>query len=1073
MAGASQGSAPGYAMSIKAKPFQQATINVAMRTLTRKKKGAHRFLVADEVGLGKTIVASGIIERLADRKMALGSSPLSVLYVCSNQAIARQNTLRLLSFLPEAERKSAVAHVDRPSLLPTREPPTHERIHIYMLTPDTAIPTRKGQRRDGRMEERALGLVFLCRCGAKPSKRLYRAFQRNAGGESFRSWVHYYRRLDEFGELGSGEFRNRFRDALRDVLGLQQGQHLPPRLTQMLDNQQEQDLVGACRTALTVAALIGIDAGLVIFDEFQRFRDLMEDEDPAEKEDSSEEEEMRRRAASRVLEAIRGLPDGGGPALLLSATPYTPYRRRTKQSVPGGETSDQSSDFFDLVSFLAGSPRAAERARNLFLDLSEELRKGVLDSVRAQTIRNSLMSVLLPLMSRTERPNLPRIQGTASDSASVIDAELLPSDIGQFCDMQECFSPGSYDWIVPLWQSVPLPMQTLGSRYLAWRSKLKMPDRVALTKGGRDTHRMPMPWPHPRLRALMAKMADKRLAMPWAAPSLPWWPLRGGWKAVDHHASIEGKLLVFSRFKAVPTSLAGLISYTTESRLLSKTGGRSRVNYEAASKRRWLQPSPDRPNLLELFHPCRLLAELDPLAAPFGNLAGMRQVIEQQLKQRLKELGVGIVPGGKMARRKPWELLVALEKKAGMWKASRAAWLGVAPSMEDEDSVGRLGVMMEKWDEVANEESPISEISREIDLPALVALALESPAVVLLRALSRHWPAAGNPENLQTVLSAIWRGLRTYLDKAWFVSVLVERDGGSYPDAIRKAIIEGNLESVLDEHFWFLSTDGIGDWLVRLREFESSLRLRDSNVTFHESSAAEGSDRSDPAAFTVRCHVAVPLAEGRKSGSGGEVPTTDKNVATNEADMPLRPDEVRKAFNSPFWPNVLVTTSIGQEGLDLHPWCSALAHWDLATSPVALEQREGRITRFASLSVRRAIARKLSTDLDRCNGSSPWERLASLAETKLNDESGLSPWWLVEGSECKRFVLTVLGGEQQERYETLVRERALYRLVLGMPDQSDLIRLLDAQGKDPASLRSACIDLSAYNNRKHTSAASG
>jgi hypothetical protein len=470
--------------------------------------------------------------------------------------------------------------------------------------------------------------------------------------------------------------------------------------------------------------------------------------------------------------------------------------------------------------------------------------------------------------------------------------------------------------------------------------------------------------------------------------------------------------------------------------------------------------------LLELFHPCRLLAELDPLAAPIGNLAGMRDAIEQQLKQRLKGLGVGIVPGGKMARRKPWELLVALEKKAGMWKASRAAWQEVAPSMEDEDSVSRLGVMMEKWDEVANEKNTISEISREIDLPALVALALESPAVVLLRALSRHWPEAGNPENLQGVLSAIWRGLRTYLDKAWFVSVLVERDGRSYPDAIRKAIIEGNFESVLDEHFWFLSTDGSGGWLVRLSEFESSLRLRDSNVTFHEAGATGGSDVSDPTSFTVRCHVAVPLAEGRKSGSGGEVPAT----ATHEADMPLRPDEVRKAFNSPFWPNVLVTTSIGQEGLDLHPWCNALAHWDLPTSPVALEQREGRITRFASLSVRRAIACKLSTELERCNGSSPWSCLASLAEAKLNDESGLSPWWVVEGSKCKRLVLAVPGGEQQERYETLARERALYRLVLGMPDQTDLIRLLDAEGTDPESLRSACIDLSAYNNRKHAPA---
>lgn len=212
----------------------------------------------------------------------------------------------------------------------------------------------------------------------------------------------------------------------------------------------------------------------------------------------------------------------------------------------------------------------------------------------------------------------------------------------------------------------------------------------------------------------------------------------------------------------------------------------------------------------------------------------------------------------------------------------------------------------------------------------------------------------------------------------------------------------------------------------------------------------------------MRCHVAVPLSEGRKSSSSQGNPGV---VGVNgDENSPLRPDEVRKAFNSPFWPNVLVTTSIGQEGLDLHPWCNTLAHWDLATSPVALEQREGRITRFGSLSVRRAISRLLKAQLEQCAGS-PWTQLAALAEDQLRDESGLSPWWVVEGGDCKKYFLTVPGGEQQERYETLTRERALYRLVLGMPDQSDLIRLLDAQGKDPESLKRVCIDLSAYNNK--------
>ncbi len=61
---------------------------------------------------------------------------------------------------------------------------------------------------------------------------------------------------------------------------------------------------------------------------------------------------------------------------------------------------------------------------------------------------------------------------------------------------------------------------------------------------------------------------------------------------------------------------------------------------------------------------------------------------------------------------------------------------------------------------------------------------------------------------------------------------------------------------------------------------------------------------------------------------------------------PLRPDELRKAFNAPFWPYVLATTSIGQEGLDFHCWCDTIIHWDLADDPVSHEQRQGRIQRL-------------------------------------------------------------------------------------------------------------------------------
>jgi hypothetical protein len=231
--------------------------------------------------------------------------------------------------------------------------------------------------------------------------------------------------------------------------------------------------------------------------------------------------------------------------LLLSATPYTPYRRRSKHGKVDGKSADQSSDFFDLVSFLSASPSTADAAKGKFLELSEELRKGVLDSVRSETIRDSLMDILLPLMSRTERPSQPNGKGPVAETTSVVDADLSPSDISQFCDMHDCFSSASQDWVVPLWQSVPLAMQTLGSRYLAWTNKVKMPDQSALTKAGRDAHRSSASWPHPRLRALMSKMSAERLSMPWAAPSLPWWPLGGGWKVAANDKTVDGKLLVF------------------------------------------------------------------------------------------------------------------------------------------------------------------------------------------------------------------------------------------------------------------------------------------------------------------------------------------------------------------------------------------------------------------------------------------------------------------------------------------------------------------------------------------------
>jgi len=53
-------------------------------------------------------------------------------------------------------------------------------------------------------------------------------------------------------------------------------------------------------------------------------------------------------------------------------------------------------------------------------------------------------------------------------------------------------------------------------------------------------------------------------------------------------------------------------------------------------------------------------------------------------------------------------------------------------------------------------------------------------------------------------------------------------------------------------------------------------------------------------------------------------------------------------FNTPYRPEILVSTSVGQEGIDLHRECRHVLHHDLCWNPATLEQRTGRVDRIGS-----------------------------------------------------------------------------------------------------------------------------
>lgn len=80
------------------KDFQRATVEYVFNKLYNERHRKH--LVADEVGLGKTIVAKGIIIKAMERHMksANKNKPFKVVYICSNLALTGQNLTKLNIF---------------------------------------------------------------------------------------------------------------------------------------------------------------------------------------------------------------------------------------------------------------------------------------------------------------------------------------------------------------------------------------------------------------------------------------------------------------------------------------------------------------------------------------------------------------------------------------------------------------------------------------------------------------------------------------------------------------------------------------------------------------------------------------------------------------------------------------------------------------------------------------------------------------------------------------------------------------------------------------------------------------
>jgi hypothetical protein len=183
--------------------------------------------------------------------------------------------------------------------------------------------------------------------------------------------------------------------------------------------------------------------------------------------------------------------------------------------------------------------------------------------------------------------------------------------------------------------------------------------------------------------------------------------------------------------------------------------------------------------------------------------------------------------------------------------------------------------------------------------------------------------------------------------------------------------------------------------------------------------------------FSIRCRFAVRFGD----------------VRDDDGQTLIRSGSVRQAFNSPVRPFVLATTSVGQEGLDFHPYCHVVYHWNLPSNPVDLEQREGRVHRYKGHAVRRNLAKAYG--LSALRGGSwtdLWDELfARAAKDRKPGMNDLIPYWLFEtdgGWSVERRVPILPFSREVAELRRLKQMLAIYRLAFGQPRQEDLLSYL-------------------------------
>lgn len=1040
------------------KAFQRDTVDYVYRRMYEDNPPARRFLIADEVGLGKTLVARGVVARMIEHLWDKVDR-IDIVYICSNSGIARQNISKL-NITGHTDHRLP----DRITLLPRDvRNLRHRRLNFISFTPGTSFNLRSTL---GVADERALLYWML------PAD--WKSFDQGAisvltgtaarGGfkkrvDDFRRWYSIdeelgesFRRALESSDEAIGRLKSRFL-ALSEQLGRREDLSEPER-------NERTAIVGDLRGLLSRVCIGALEPDLIILDEFQRFKDLLHGNDFAAE-------------LARALFTYENVERGEqARVMLLSATPYKMYTTHDESS---GE--DHFRDFLETIRFLHhDTPRTETFRATLDTYRRELFRYGASNGEgQLRATKEALETQLREVMVRTER-----LAVTADRNGMLVDVPptglaVQPSDLLQYLALQRVARTVDHPDTLEFWKSAPYALnfmddyklnEQLGAMVQSARSSslfdaLAPSPESLLSRTDLEAYRRIDP-ANARLRSLLGDTVDRGVAqLFWVPPSCAYYRLEGPFAA----AAGFTKRLVFSAWRVVPKVVASAVSFEAERRLLGiPDEGHPDANTETARRRRrgLLRYGVSEGRLagmpvLALVYPSPTLAALgDPLRLITGlstdsrDVPGLQDVLhsaERDIAVALAGLDRQASTSGPVDQRWYWAAPILLdlhrdEQSTRTWFGQSnlaALWAGHLSQRAlvlESDAEDRWTAHVEEARDLVRGRLDPPLGAQPDDLAGVLALmAVAGPGTSALRALTRLNGGfeAASLSSLRNAAGEIAEGLRSLFNQPEVTAIV--RDADPYWRRVLEYCARGCLSAVLDEyaHVAF-EADGLAG--KRVDDVAKAVASRMiAALTLQTATLRADILRLDSADRSVRLDDSFGFRTAfavRYGARGDEGEAADRN------------QRLQTAFNSPFWPFVLCSTSVGQEGLDFHWYCHAVVHWNLPSNPVDLEQREGRVHRYKGHAVRRNVASQHRGDA--LGGADPWVAMFRAAHGSADeDDSDLVPYWVYGsegGARIERHVPALPLSHDAAHKVALQRSLTVYRMAFGQNRQEDLVAFL-------------------------------